>query len=801
MYQVPYNPMVSPTERGNVRTWLQTTTGQSEVAKLFELLRDGPWELKDLGMQSFWVSYKRYLSASLGRKNSPGELKRLLYEIPGVEVKGSRCGLAGKDIYYWQRRSIPQSTNDTPQMSIEANQWLASSEGQEAVLSLTEDLKNSPMFLPSVGNHPFWERYKEHLSRDLNRARHPGEMRTVLALIPTISIRGERCGLSNEGDEYWGRKEDSVEFGQVFDSEDQANYVGIAHIKPSSDFPDGAIVTLSNCQNRVGDATADMRFIQEMNTLGFSDGNLAIARKTMNGEFLYKDKQLPIQVLRWDELDEGRKGISVLDFFAEKKVGDEIAIRDRSLLNRIIIEDGAIAITGFSFNPKKKSLVVDILRMTDNWPSVVQELRGICWSQYIGKGIRVFIPKTSETPTETVLGEEYFDKKLSSRQESAAPTIGDIVDFSGLQESVDGIPEEEPIDNESAPMAEPVDIPIPNVDSSSGRIVIWEESEKNFLEDFFRYVNVCNFKYARRDLIRLHTSIKCGMLTVLGGEPGTGKSSLARLYANVLTGKGKCDFLRVDVSPAWTEPEDLIGYRDYNGTFVPAANGLYGFLDERKDDASIVIVCLEEMNLARVEYYFNQFLQSVDRTDRVLRIVDGKDLILPPELHFIGTINFDETVQELSPRVYDRCNYLELQNIEKDVFSTEYAQVQDYEGNMIDRDTYVGWMKIPEGRKIGEQTKEMYNQLKELLKPLHLVPSPRVATAMMHYVMVRPAMDGETEMELQQKAFDEAIVQRVLPKCRRADSSHEKEQMALYDAFDSMGLTLAKEYYGRMIGW
>ena len=60
--------------------------------------------------------------------------------------------------------------------------------------------------------------------------------------------------------------------------------------------------------------------------------------------------------------------------------------------------------------------------------------------------------------------------------------------------------------------------------------------EVGFFKRFGKHVEASGFKHRRLDLAAFHLSVKCNDLTVLGGLPGTGKSSLPRLYAEALAG-------------------------------------------------------------------------------------------------------------------------------------------------------------------------------------------------------------------------------------------------------------------------
>src|SRR5262249_9658169 len=87
--------------------------------------------------------------------------------------------------------------------------------------------------------------------------------------------------------------------------------------------------------------------------------------------------------------------------------------------------------------------------------------------------------------------------------------------------------------------------------------------EAEVFERFCRHVEASGFRHRRLDLAGFHLSAKCNDLTVLGGLPGTGKSSLPRLYAEALAGEegaaGLKRYLHVGVSPSWLDMRDLLG--------------------------------------------------------------------------------------------------------------------------------------------------------------------------------------------------------------------------------------------------
>ncbi|MFW6229662.1 MAG: DUF3578 domain-containing protein, partial [Halanaerobium sp.] len=100
------------------------------------------------------------------------------------------------------------------------------------------------------------------------------------------------------------------------------------------------------------------------------------------------------------------------------------------------------------------------------------------------------------------------------------------------------------------------------------------------------------------------------------------------------------------------------------------------------DPDNIYFVCLDEMNLARVEYYFSDFLSIMETrrkgqsgsiaTSKLLSekdfvSEDDKDnyagLIIPDNLYIVGTVNMDETTHPFSKKVLDRANTIEFSEI------------------------------------------------------------------------------------------------------------------------------------------
>lgn len=345
------------------------------------------------------------------------------------------------------------------------------------------------------------------------------------------------------------------------------------------------------------------------------------------------------------------------------------------------------------------------------------------------------------------------------------------------------------------------------------------ESEKNSIIEFHEALGKAGWQFTLRDIVRFHTSVRCEPLTILGGAPGSGKSSLARMYASYF-GFGETErFLTVDVQPSWHDRMDFLGFVKTHGdkpVFVDAETGVAQFL--RDADASpkgLWLACLEEINLARPEHYFSDFLQriSLDDFTRAKTPIEFKGLsgeeadkgsfTLVPSVRFVGTCNFDETTQNFSARFLDRCNYIEFQppSILSAFFPSNGKSPKLLE---FDSDNKSIWTWHPQEtlsreRMDTEQNKNnvmtLIKNCEESLKTLGVLPSPRVVSSMIRYIEARidsvedeladehdcanteqdsNAKKGQTGDDNKgatpelttvfQRAFDEAFAQRILSK-------------------------------------
>ncbi len=160
-----------------------------------------------------------------------------------------------------------------------------------------------------------------------------------------------------------------------------------------------------------------------------------------------------------------------------------------------------------------------------------------------------------------------------------------------------------------------------------------------------------------------YVALKTKPFAILSGVSGTGKTKMAELFAEALTGHDPAQFRLLPVRPDWADSTPLFGYQNilanrYVSTpFLDMARR--AGLPENRDRA--FFVCLDEMNLARVEHYLADYLSALEsRAHRVPLHEDAPDLILPPNFFLTGTVNVDETTHAFSRKVLDRANTLDF---------------------------------------------------------------------------------------------------------------------------------------------
>ncbi|MBE6136079.1 MAG: hypothetical protein E7181_02275 [Erysipelotrichaceae bacterium] len=188
--------------------------------------------------------------------------------------------------------------------------------------------------------------------------------------------------------------------------------------------------------------------------------------------------------------------------------------------------------------------------------------------------------------------------------------------------------------------------------------------------------------YSPEVVRQFFSAMGTGHLIILEGISGTGKTSLPYCMGRFLRHQTAI----CSVQPSWRDRSELLGYyNDFTKKFTETEFLRAVYEATYRNDVSVVV--LDEMNLARVEYYFAEFLSIMEMPDPDEWIVDviasGRDddpkhlnngkLLIPQNIWFVGTANNDDSTFTITDKVYDRAVSLFFDNKAKP-FDAPYTE-------------------------------------------------------------------------------------------------------------------------------
>jgi len=125
------------------------------------------------------------------------------------------------------------------------------------------------------------------------------------------------------------------------------------------------------------------------------------------------------------------------------------------------------------------------------------------------------------------------------------------------------------------------------------------------------YLKNQDILYPRHIIENYLTLIRANDLIILAGDSGSGKTNLVQSFAKAVGGISKI----IPVKPNWTSSEDLLGYYNPLEKKYLATPFLEALIEAKQHPEIPYFICLDEMNLARVEYYFADFLSKLEARD------------------------------------------------------------------------------------------------------------------------------------------------------------------------------------------
>ncbi|MER1999413.1 MAG: DUF3578 domain-containing protein, partial [Lysinibacillus sp.] len=228
----------------------------------------------------------------------------------------------------------------------------------------------------------------------------------------------------------------------------------------------------------------------------------------------------------------------------------------------------------------------------------------------------------------------------------------------------------------------------------------------------------------------------------------------------------------VSVRPDWSDGSELLGYTDIKGDFIE------GKLTKLINHAIVHperphFLLLDEMNLARVEYYFSDILSVMESrkiedgeyTSSPLQSTDDETLHLPGNLYIIGTVNMDETTHPFSKKVLDRANTIEFNEIDLNTFGFLQQQHQIEPLHVANESLQANYIQLPaiyeEHSALVQMVSQQLTSINVILKEIHAQVGYRVRDEICFYM----AHNVEGDMLLtEDEALDFCYMQKILPR-------------------------------------
>ncbi len=327
--------------------------------------------------------------------------------------------------------------------------------------------------------------------------------------------------------------------------------------------------------------------------------------------------------------------------------------------------------------------------------------------------------------------------------------------------------------------------------------------------NIFDYFSSKSFTFSKEILSRYFLSLKTKPFVILTGISGTGKTKIAQIFADYmcqhLSDEEKTDRIAfVPVRPDWMDNRGLLGFYNLITDRYVTEKILRLLIRAENDPDNPYFVILDEMNIAKVEYYFSDFLSLMEsRTHdrpkgeplilhnqgKAIEPSDNEEPIperlhIPPNVFFTGTVNVDETTYMFSPKVLDRANVIEFNGVR---LSDDKTRAPDgpfavKDGNVLGKlyDTTETFSSQRDYNNFLSITDNGDNPLLELLHILerhNLHFGYRVANEIARFIC--HAGDSIQHFQIDD-ALDIQFLQKILPKFHGTRGKLEKPLMDIF---------------------
>ena len=302
---------------------------------------------------------------------------------------------------------------------------------------------------------------------------------------------------------------------------------------------------------------------------------------------------------------------------------------------------------------------------------------------------------------------------------------------------------------------------------------------------------------------RFVAGMAASKLLILEGISGTGKTSLPYSFSRYMDNPATI----ISVQPSFRDRSELLGYfNEFSKKFNETE--FLRTLYEANYNQTPTLIVLDEMNLARIEYYFAEMLSVLEMPSKdewILDLVptawkgdpykmDNGKIHVADSTWFIGTANNDDSTFTITDKVYDRAMPIEL-NERADEFECEMYPSCDVTAEHLE---YM-FQKAKEDYPISEELMEKMQKLDSyLITRFKLAFGNRIMKQLYDFIPVYVACGG-TELG----GMDYIIARKVLKKFESMNVSFVRDEITglisyIDKTFGEDGMPDSKEYLRRI---
>lgn len=316
------------------------------------------------------------------------------------------------------------------------------------------------------------------------------------------------------------------------------------------------------------------------------------------------------------------------------------------------------------------------------------------------------------------------------------------------------------------------------------------DDERTIIGRITKFLSKKGYSYELNSIANFYICLKSKPFVILAGTSGTGKTKLVRLFAEAIGAEYKL----VPVRPDWSDSTDLFGHTNLKNEFVSCE--VTDYVRKAIDNPlKPFFLCLDEMNLARVEYYLSDFLSVVEtrelENDRIVTmpLALGNEarerfgeIYIPDNLYIVGTVNMDETTFPFSKKVLDRANTIEFSevNLIPDFSPTENEKTIVLSNDFLKTKYLVLKTDVKDEQKdFVTGICEELQKINKVLEKANAHVGYRVRDEIVFYML----NNREADLLKRDEAFDFEIMQKILPRIQGSTTAVKDLLIDLFKEF------------------